>query len=135
MKNFDNQIKESAACFIDILTEYYEELIKSKSKEQKTCIAQYYTYCCRIDTALTTLDELTENISNEIFEADNNNRYDEYALLSVWLDNALTLRKIIESFMFNSEVSVKSKDGNFLYELKRQTDISIRKLTLFLPSV
>ncbi len=116
------------------LSEYYTELPSHRQQDRKSATVRYYTLCCRLDGHISELDELTEELSREIFASDQDNRYDICSILSACFENALAVRKTIEEFLTESEHLVKQEENDFAYSLKRQTDIAIKKIALLIKS-
>ncbi len=121
------KIKEALLC---LLEDYYKGLQENTAKDKKARTAEYYLFCEKLLSELDALEKFAYHVSENIKELDAKNKYAERDALSKAFESSLSIRRITEEFLRDTEEIFKSDYSDYLYAARRDTDTAIRKIYL-----
>ena len=130
MENTKAVLNKTFDLFLDTFKEYYSSLTSLGDQERKKQISEYYKFCCKLTDILISLDSLTSNIANHIHTRNALNEDENVIEFSAMFENAIILRRIAEQFLTETESFIQRSPNIMSTELKKQTDIAIRKILM-----
>ncbi len=130
MEDIKNTLKNILTDVLASSERYHSFLVQDTNKEQKAVVAEYYTFCCELKELISKLDALTATVSERIHVYDSLDKYDDVAQAAVIFERSLNVRKIADEFLIHTEERINSSDRWLVTELRRQTDLMIRKMSV-----